>query len=67
MEPIPADITVGDDVSEADPFDAQSHFDTSDGSQAPFVDIGALERSGICNLAEIPASIRILLEAALRK
>ena len=67
MEPIPADITVGDDMSEADPFDARSHFDTSDGSQAPFVDIGALERSGICDLAEIPASIRILLEAALRK
>ena len=67
MEPIPADITVGDDVSETNPFDARSHFDTSDGSQAPFVDIGALERSGICNLAEIPASIRILLEAALRK
>ena len=67
MEPIPADITVGDDMSEADPFDARSHFDTSDGSQASFVDIGALERSGICDLAEIPASIRILLEAALRK
>jgi len=67
MEPIPADITVGDDMSEADPFDARSHFDTSDGSQASFVDIGVLERSGICDLAEIPASIRILLEAALRK
>ena len=67
MEPIPADITVGDDMGEADPFDARSHFVTSDGSQAPFVDIGALERSGICDLGEIPASIRILLEAALRK
>jgi len=67
METIPADITVGDEMSEADPFDARSHFDTSDGSQASFVDIGALERSGICDLAEIPASIRILLEAALRK
>ena len=67
MEPIPAVITVGDDMSEADPFDARSHFDTSDGSQASFVDIGVLERSGICDLAEIPASIRILLEAALRK
>ena len=67
MEPIPADITVGDDMSKANPFDARSHFDTSDGSQASFVDIGALERSGICDLGEIPASIRILLEAALRK
>ncbi len=67
MEPIPADITVGDDMGEDNPFDARSHFDTSDGSQASFVDIGALERSGICDLAEIPASIRILLEAALRK
>ena len=67
MEPIPADITVGDDMSKTNPFDARSHFDTSDGSQASFVDIGALERSGICDLGEIPASIRILLEAALRK
>ncbi|MEO2178976.1 MAG: aconitase family protein, partial [Candidatus Poseidoniia archaeon] len=54
-------------MGEDNPFNARSHFDTSDGSQASFVDIGALERSGICDLGEIPASIRILLEAALRK
>ncbi len=38
-----------------------------DGSKSRFADIGALERSGKCNLAEMPVSIRILLESALRK
>ena len=67
MEHIPAGITVGDDMGEADPFDARSTFVASDGSPAAFVDIGALERAGVCDLAEIPVSIRILLETALRK
>ena len=67
MEHIPAGITVGDDMGEADPFNARSTFIASDGSPATFVDIGALERAGVCDLAEIPVSIRILLETALRK
>ena len=49
------------------PFDALSEFDTIDGSKSHFADIGALERSGKCNLEEMPVSIRILLESALRK
>ena len=67
MEHMHADITVGDEMGEADPFGARSAFVASDGSTASFVDIGALERSGACELPRIPVSIRILLEAALRK
>ena len=67
MEHMPADITVGDEMGEADPFGARSTFVVSDGSTATFVDIGVLERSGACDLSRIPISIRILLEAALRK
>ena len=67
MEHIPAGITVGDDMGAADHFDARSPFVASDGSPAAFVDIGALERAGVCDLAEIPVSIRNLLETALRK
>ncbi|SVA56067.1 uncharacterized protein METZ01_LOCUS108921, partial [marine metagenome] len=67
MEHMPTVITVGDDMGEADPFDARSTFVASDGSPAVFVDIGALQRDGVCKLDEIPVSIRILLEAALRK
>ena len=49
------------------PFDALSEFETSDGSISRFANIGALERAGICELANMPVSIRILLESALRK
>ena len=49
------------------PFDALSEFESTDGSKSRFADIGALERTGKCNLAEMPVSIRILLESALRK
>ena len=49
------------------PFDALREFNTVDGSKSRFADIGALERAGICELAQIPVSIRILLESALRK
>ena len=49
-----------------DPFGAFSEFQKTDGSKASFVDLGVLEKSGICKLDEIPYSIRILLESALR-
>ena len=49
------------------PFDALSEFETSDGSISRFANIGALERAGICELANMPVSIRLLLESALRK
>ncbi|MEC7686355.1 MAG: aconitate hydratase AcnA [Candidatus Thermoplasmatota archaeon] len=49
------------------PFEALSEFETADGSKSSFAYIGALERAGICKLADMPVSIRILLESALRK
>ena len=49
------------------PFDAQSEFEKSDGTLARFMDLHSLEEKGLCNLSEIPFSIRILLESALRK
>jgi len=49
------------------PFDAQSQFEKSDGTMARFMDLHSLEDIGLCNLSEIPFSIRILLESALRK
>jgi len=49
------------------PFEALSEFETSDGSKSSFAYIGALEKAGICELAYMPVSIRILLESALRK
>tara|TARA_B100002051_G_scaffold255760_1_gene271694 strand:- start:3165 stop:5840 length:2676 start_codon:yes stop_codon:yes gene_type:complete len=49
------------------PFDALSEFETSDGSNSRFANIGALDKAGICNIAKLPVSIRILLESALRK
>ena len=67
MEPIIAGITVGDGVGTDDPFGAMSSFTTSDGSSAAFMDIGTLEREGGYKLDNLPISIRILLEAALRK
>ena len=49
------------------PFEALSEFETSDGAKSSFAYIGALEKAGICELAYMPVSIRILLESALRK
>ncbi len=50
-----------------DPFGALSKFEKSDGSEASFFDLKSLEGHSIGNLDEIPFSIRILLESALRK
>ncbi|MGB1680186.1 MAG: aconitate hydratase AcnA [Candidatus Thalassarchaeaceae archaeon] len=49
------------------PFGAKSQFEKSDGTMARFMDLHSLEESGLCKLDEIPFSIRILLESALRK
>lgn len=50
-----------------DPFGALSTFEKSDGSSASFLNLKALQNLGLCNLEELPFTIRILLEAALRK
>ena len=49
------------------PFNSLSEFRRSDGSTGRYIDLHSLENSGYCNLSEIPFSIRILLESALRK
>ena len=49
------------------PFGAKSEFEKSDGTMARFIDLQSLEERGLCKLDEIPFSIRILLESALRK
>ena len=54
---------MGDD----NPFGAKSEFEKSDGTMARFMDLHSLEERGLCKLDEIPFSIRILLESALRK
>ena len=54
-------------MSTTDPFGTLSTFEKSDGSTASFVDLNSLERAAACNLSSLPVSIRILLEAALRK
>ena len=54
-------------MGEVNPFDAKSEFEKSDGTMARFMDLHSLEEEGLCKLEEIPFSIRILLESALRK
>ena len=54
-------------MSVEDPFSSISTFQTTDGSLGEFYDLNALERLGICNLEQLPFTIRCLLEAALRK
>ena len=49
-----------------DYFGAISEFEKADGSSAKFVNLRVLEQSGECILNELPYSIRVLLESALR-
>ena len=48
-------------------FDSLATFVKHDGSTAYFHSLAVLEEAGICSLADLPFSIRLLLEAALRK
>ena len=54
-------------MGDGSPFSASSEFRKSDGTMARFIDLHTLEEEGLCKLEEIPFSIRILLESALRK
>ena len=54
-------------MGEVNPFDAKSEFEKSDGTMARFMHLHSLEEEGLCKLEDIPFSIRILLESALRK
>ena len=49
------------------PFNALRSFEASDGSERRFVSIEALEENGACSIRDMPYTIRILLEAALRR
>ena len=50
-----------------DAFGARQSFTLADGSEAYFYSLQALEAQGLAKLEKLPFSIRILLEAALRK
>ena len=49
------------------PLGARATFERADGSQAAYYRLAALEEKGWCTLSKLPFSIRVLLEAALRK
>ena len=48
------------------PFGADDTFELSDGKKGRIYRLSALEEAGICRLSELPFSIRVLLESALR-
>ena len=48
------------------PFDSLRKFEKSDGSTSRFASIQALEEAGLCIIDDLPYTIRILLESALR-
>jgi len=54
-------------MSDYNPFGARREFTLGDGSGATFAALSALEEGGHCDLAKLPFTIRILLEAALRR
>ena len=54
-------------MGERDGFDSLRTFTKSDDSQAHFHALFHLQESGICELDSLPFTIRLLLEAALRK
>ena len=49
------------------PFGALQDFETADGTSGRFADLSSLEEAGLCTLNDLPYSIRVLLEAALRR
>ena len=54
-------------MASENPFDASATFQMSNGDEGHFVDLHALQSSGLCELHKLPCTIRVLLEAALRK
>jgi aconitate hydratase len=53
-------------VTIANPYDSRSTFDLAGGGQGVIFRLQALEDRGLTQLAKLPFSIRVLLEAALR-
>jgi len=54
-------------MTSSNPFDSIREFETSSGELASFASLSTLEENGDTILSSLPYSIRILLEAALRK
>ena len=54
-------------MTSSNPFDSIREFETSSGESASFASLYTLEENGDTILSSLPYSIRILLEAALRK
>ncbi|MDP7659070.1 MAG: aconitate hydratase AcnA [Candidatus Thalassarchaeaceae archaeon] len=54
-------------MSEGGGFNSIANFEKQDGSLSKYHALSVLEKEGICRLDELPYTIRLLLEAALRK
>lgn len=53
-------------MNDKNPFGSLTEFETSDGTFSNFASLQKLQDLGHCNLGELPFTIRILLESALR-
>ena len=53
-------------MSAKNPFDSLSRFETNDGTYSEYFRLQKLQELGHCNLENLPFTIRILLESALR-
>jgi len=53
-------------MSKRNPFGSRDQFSLSEGGRGTLFRLGALEEQGLCTLARLPFSIRVLLESALR-
>ena len=67
MEGALAGRNVGVVMSEGGGFDSIANFEKQDGTFSKYHALSVLEKEGICRLDELPFTIRLLLEAALRK
>jgi len=67
MEGALAGRNVGAVMSEGGGFDSIANFEKQDGTFSKYHALSVLEKEGICRLDELPFTIRLLLEAALRK
>ena len=54
-------------MKDSEGFDSLRSFSKSDGTEADFHSLSHLQELGLCNLDSLPFTIRLLLEAALRK
>jgi len=58
-------VTVGQGMNEPSPFDAIREFEF-DGTSYQMANLTVLEEEGLCELDQLPVSIRVLLESVLR-